>query len=37
MKPGALEHQVIEFETYGQVLARDPSKLDRSEVKQLAT
>jgi lipopolysaccharide export system permease protein len=37
MKPGALGHQVIEFETYGQVLARDPSKLDRTEAKQLAT
>jgi len=32
-----LEHQVIEFETYGQVLARDPSKLDRVEAKQRGT
>ena len=37
MQPGALGHQVIEFETYGQVLARDPSKLDRTEAKQLPT
>jgi len=37
LRTSELEHQVIEFETYGQVLARDPSKLDRVEAKQRGT
>jgi lipopolysaccharide export system permease protein len=37
LRTSELDHQVIEFETYGQVLARDPSKLDRVEAKQRGT